>query len=184
MASLFDIFSTLSQDDLGAFRRIMFQREVSAGTALIQAGQVADQQYYILKGGCRAYVTNKAGESTEALFVEHEFASNYASYYSGKPSRGTLECFEDSTVFAIRKADLEQLYSRHPALATVGRATAEQAFLELDERTQMRALKTAASKYDWVQARYPGLATRISRDYLDSFLRIGASDGSRQPEIG
>lgn len=179
MQTLFDIFSSLSQQELNAFRGVMTQREVEKGTILIKEGQIAEKMFYLMKGGCRSFFYKDGNDITDFFFVEHEFASDYASFYSGKPSLLNLECFEDSTVFEIKRADLLNLYKMSPKLAEYGRVTAEQAFVQIEVRMRLLHTEDIQTKYNWLLERFPNIIQRVPQYQIASYLGVKPESLSR-----
>lgn len=183
--NLRDIFANLSPQEQGAFRGIMQEKTFAKSDILIGEGQVATSMYYLMRGACRSFFYKDGEDITDFFFFDHEFASDFASFYSGKPSLLNLEALEDTVVFEIRREDLLRLYQQSPGLASYGRITAEYAFLLIEERMRLLHSESLETRYRWLLDRFPAIFQRVPQYQIASYLGVKPESLSRiQKQIG
>lgn len=174
-----DIKSRLNNEELVAFEAILTKREFKTGDILIRENTIADKIFFIEHGASRSYFIKDGEEITDFFFFDGDFATDFASFCSGKPSVLNLSCMEDSTLLEMKKTDLEKLYKQSIAFSEIGRLTAEYSFLMVEERMRMLHTESLETKYNWMLKNFPLVFQRVPQYYIASFLGVKPQSLSR-----
>ena len=100
-----EIKSKLNYEEQVAFDSIIAKREIKKGDFLIKENTIADKIFFIERGACRSYFIKDGEDITDFFFFDGDFASDFASFYSGNPSLLNLSCIEDTVVLEMKKND-------------------------------------------------------------------------------
>ena len=155
-----DPFKKISGDERNALLDILKEKEIQKGTCILKPGNKALNIYFILRGAFRSYDIRDGEEITDYFFFENSFASDYASLYSGEPTRFYLEAIEDTIAISYDRNELLALAKKYPIFEMFARIHAEQAFLEIEERMRLLQSETLDSKYQYMLNKFPELFQR------------------------
>lgn len=153
-------------------------REFSAGTVLLHAGDVADELYLINRGCVRLVYNDGEREVTLQFFTENELVSSIASFYSQTPSDFSLVCVEDTQVLAMTHVAAMRMITEQPAimaqvLDAVSRRLGEYTIMLAQART------TPTQQYAHILQTSPGITERLPQTLLASYLGISPVSLSR-----
>jgi CRP-like cAMP-binding protein len=174
-----DIKSKLNNEEQIAFESILTKREFKTGDILIRENTIADKIFFIEHGACRSYFIKDSDEITDFFFFDGDFATDFASFCSGKPSLLNLSCIEDTVVLEMKKNDLEKLYRQSITFSEIGRLTAEFSFLVVEERMRQLHSESLEVKYNWMLKNFPLVFQRVPQYYIASFLGVKPQSLSR-----
>jgi len=177
--NLDDIFSQLNQDEILLFQSIMKEVSFKKGSVIIKEGQVASNMYYIKNGALRSFFYKYGENISDFFFFENSFASDFASFYSGKPSSFNLECLEDVVALQINREDLLILGEKHPIFERYGRIAAEYAFLLVEERMQLLHTGDLETRFRWMMKNFPAIFMRVPQYQIASYLGVKPESLSR-----
>ena len=77
---------------------------------LLQEGEVADREYWIIKGCIKSYFFDEGGKEHILQFgMEHWWITDYESFVKQSKSKINIDCLEDSEVLYITFEDREKL---------------------------------------------------------------------------
>lgn len=139
---------------------------------LMRAGRIEQHLYFIKSGIVRAYADSGDHEITFWFGSEGATIVSMNSYVSGKPGYEHIELLEPCLLYALRTADLQQLYREDLQIANWGRKFAETELIKTEERLISRQFKTAAQRYKELLADRPGLLQRVPLSHIASYLGI------------
>ncbi|MFN7435177.1 MAG: Crp/Fnr family transcriptional regulator [Bacteroidota bacterium] len=168
--NLDDILSQLNPDEISLFQTIMKEVAFEKGSIIIKEGQVASHMYYIKKGALRSFFYKDGENVSDFFFFENSFASDFASFYSGKPSSLNLECLEDVSALQINRADLSALGEKYPIFERHGRIAAEYAFLLVEERMRLLHTGDLETRFRWMMKNFPTIFMRVPQYQIASYL--------------
>jgi len=170
----------LSDADWNAFRSAFRPTTLLKGTYFAQAGQVEYKIGFMLSGVIRAfYRTPEAIEYNKTFFVEGDFFGAYASIVRGTENRIHIQALTDCDVLEAKYADIVALFENHRAIETFARLTAEQMYIEKENREIELALLQADERYGLFQKQYPGIENLIPQYHVASYLGITPTQLSR-----
>jgi len=139
---------------------------------LMKAGKVAHGLYFIKSGIVRAYADTEDHQITFWFGSEGATIVSMNSYVAGKPGYEHIELLEPCVLYALKTADLQQLYQEDLQIANWGRKFAEKELIRTEERLISRQFKTAAQRYKELLADSPGLLQRVPLSHIASYLGI------------
>jgi CRP-like cAMP-binding protein len=153
---------------------------VQARTYLMQAGEVAQQVYFINKGCVRVAIENKDGEDVSCHFaMEHDFVANYESFITGLPSNYALQALEPCELLAIDRRGLQEIYALTQYGERIGRLLAEGLFIDTLNRLTSFYMDTPEKRYAQFGQRYSALMTRLPQHYIASYIGVRPQSLSR-----
>lgn len=154
--------------------------QVPARAYLTQAGEVAQQCYFVVKGCVRVSVQNLEGEDISCYFAaEGMFVSNYESFLTGAPSAYGLQALEPCELLAIDRLGLEELYRNTTYGERIGRRMAELLFIDTMQRLTSFYMQTPEERYLAFLAATPQLLNRIPQHYIASYIGVRPQSLSR-----
>lgn len=167
----------LSRVDLDQIRPFLTRHEYQVGHQLLVPGQVCRQLFFLEQGLVRCYTF----EEDRTLWYEFEgsFFTHYASFSSQAPAKEGLTLLESSTVYAIRRQHLYQLYEQSHAWANWGRAFMEYWYLVIEDLYHSLLYKNASERYEALLTLYPEITQRVPLHHIASFLGMSPVSLSR-----
>jgi CRP-like cAMP-binding protein len=169
----------LTPEGVAAFVNILEEKELPAKTVLITPQKIAQVLYFIGKGGVRSYCLVDGVDVSDYFFLEGDFVTEYASFYTNKPSIGYLETIEHSTVLFTTRNKLLRLYQTHPETQLFGRRLAEAAFVAVEERTRLLHQTSLETRLEWLLEQIPTLFQRVPQYHIASYLGVRPESLSR-----
>ena len=146
--------------------------ELKKGEALVSAGQVVINFYY-LDTGCIYYYKMQDGETKVLEFyTEDVFFTDLPSYVKGAPSKYFLRATEDTTVYAIKKIYTEKSYDESHQLERFGRLSMQEAFIKSYSRVERMNNRTNEERYLRLLEKRPGLLQRVPQYLIASYLGL------------
>jgi CRP-like cAMP-binding protein len=155
-------------------REITSVQKLHKGSILLSEGQISDRIFYIQEGLVRCFYFEKNEEITSWIVAEGNFICSTYSFIQQKPSFETIQLLEDSVVFSLSHAQLEECYQKFPEMAYVSLKISENYLLLHDERVRSLRL-SAAERYDRFQKQFPGIVSRTKTQHLASYLGLSRS---------
>jgi CRP-like cAMP-binding protein len=141
-------------------------------TVIIEAGKVANEVYFIIKGCIRLFCEKDGQDLTTYFFTENMFAGTYDSFISRKPTRIAMEALEDTEVLVLSYKSLEELYKVFPKMNEFVRKSIEQRFVVLHDLFTSYLLNSPEERYINLVKERPDLLKRIPQHQIASFLGI------------
>ena len=162
---------------VGAGKVIHMQK----GEALLKAGDVADQLFFVQSGLLRYFYIDAAtgDDRTGQFFDEGTVVTDVASILTGAPATQTIEALETTTVFAIPRSALLRAYDEDHAIERFGRKMVENGFLGSQRRTANLLNMSPDERYRHFVKNRPGIARRVPQYLLASFLGVTPESLSR-----
>ena len=90
------------------------------------------------------------------------------------PAMLTIEAIEESTVYQLKKNDLEKLYQTVPQFERFFRILMQNAYIREQLRVVQNLSMTAEERYDIFIGKYPEVATKVKQKQIASYLGITA----------
>lgn len=142
------------------------------GHHILQAGRREPDIFFIARGVARAYVTHEGREITFWIGEEGAAVVSLRSYVRNEQGYEHIELMEDSTLYRLKRDDLERLYREDIHICNWGRKFAESELLQTEEKLIPLLFTTAAERYRLLLEQHPGLLQRMPLEYLASWLGI------------
>jgi len=126
----------------------------------------------------RIFSDEEPNDKTLWIGFENEFITELPSIKFQKPSHFNFQAIEDTTLFTIEAAKMEQLYIRFPQWQTFGRQIWEKAFLRVVENVLLLQTQNATERYKKAVLNTEYIH-RVPLKYLSSYLGITQTSLSR-----
>lgn len=163
----------LNENEKDYFISLLKFKRVRKRQYILQGGDVCRYETFIIQGCLRSYLIDESDVEHVVMFgIENSWIEDGLSLSTGSPSAINIDALEDSEVFQIDKASLEELYKKIPAFERFFRIKFQQAFIAEQQRVICNFTKSAQDRYLTFLERFPNLEQRISQRQIASFLGI------------
>lgn len=161
-------------DEEFAFARARYRlREVGRGEALVRAGQLAPDSFYVARGLLRVYYSTSNGKEFVTAFVpEGHTLTVYLSKILSAPSGLSAEALEDCTLVVMPNTLSEELCARFPRWERFFRVKAELYFLDKERRERALLIQSAEERYEAFVATHPDIVDRVPQYQIASYLGV------------
>lgn len=146
---------------------------------LLKKGRVCQHFYFLEHGALRGFYHLDEKEITHWFGFENNFITSFHSYITGQSSIENIQFLEDSTVWAISKKELTNLFDSYHEIERLVRIIYEQYYMQLEERYVNAQFKTAAELYMDLINRTPHILQRVPLGQVSSYLGITQETLSR-----
>lgn len=168
-----------TEDEWKAHRDCLTRRFLRKGEFLVSEGQVVNNVSFINKGSFRVFKTLNGQDLTKHFFFANEYATEYISFLTRKPSDISVKALEDAELIELHYDKVQVLYEQYPVWQKYGRLMAENLFLVLAERTHRLLYHTPEENYLHLIESRPEIIERIPQQYIASYLGIQPESLSR-----
>lgn len=183
MKSILDNISrhiSLTEEEAELFLSLLRPRAIRRRQLLLQSGDIARHETFVVKGLLRAYTVDKSGYEHVAMFAsEGWWISDLYSFLTQTPANQNIDALEDSEVLQIEKQDLEKLYLQVPKFDRFFRILLQNAFIANQQRIIASISQTAEEQYVAFIKKYPSLEQRVPQHQVASYLGITPETISR-----
>ena len=170
--NIFRQFTDFHERDLKSIMPYFEPKKFKKKFNLLNAGQVSNEVYYLIKGCIRLYCEKDGEELSTYFFTENMFAGSYDSFLSRKPSKVAIETLEECEVLILTHDSQENLYTVFPKMNEFIRKAIEQRFVLLHDLFISYLLNSPEERYLMLQKDRPDLLQRIPQHQIASFLGI------------
>jgi len=177
-----EIFKGLifSEAEIKIIESVFHKVTYKKGTIILNAGDIADTQYYIYDGCLRSYHIDTHGkEHTVQFGICDWWIADYTSFFSSEKSIMNIEVLKDATLYKLSNEDKEFLYAQIPKIESFFRKKLERAFAAFQKRILSNLSQTAAERYTSFINRYPNIEQSIKNYHIASYLGITTESLSR-----
>jgi CRP-like cAMP-binding protein len=159
---------------LSYFKEISFKKD----TYVLRQHHYSTYYYFVKSGGVRIWF-DKGGEPITAwLIFENDFFAELSGLKSGKPTQFNIQAITDTSLLAIDKNSMEELYAKFAQWQCFGRLIWENAFLKVINGIISYQTLTAEERY--LEAmQQSNLLQKIPLKQLASFLGMTPTSLSR-----
>lgn len=170
----------LTDSEAAYFVSLLKHKIIRKRQFLLQSGEVARYETFVVKGLLRAYTIDKSGYEHVAMFAMEEWwVSDLYSFLTQTPGNQNIDALEDSEVLQIEKSDLEKLYLQVPKFDRFFRILLQNAFVANQQRIIASISQTAEEQYLAFIRKYPSLEQRVPQHQMASYLGITPETISR-----
>lgn len=147
---------------------------------LLQVGEVARYETFILQGLTRTVIADEKGQEHVISFhAEDGWTGDLYSYFMQAPTSFTIDCLEATEVLQISLNDLEKLFTTMPSMNSYFRMLYRNSIISYHQRVASTLCKPAAERYREFLQKYPDIERRVPNHQIASFLGITAQSLSR-----
>lgn len=182
MNNLIGLLNRLGVSDLDVqayLSRCVRRVQYAKNDVLLQQGQTCRYLYHLERGLARGFYYQNDKDITSWLAFEGDIVTSMYSFIRQKPGYEGIELLENAVLYAISYPDLQELYTRFPAMNTAGRLLTEHYYVELEERLASLQFRTAKERYEYLLEKQPQVIQRVSLGHVASYLGITPETLSR-----
>ena len=162
----------LPEESLALLCRSMELVHYPKGHHVLEIGKIERDIYFISKGIVRAFTLVDGKEVTFWVGKEGATIVSMMGYVKNEPGYETMELMEDSELYVIKRAKLQQLYNEDIHIANWGRRFAETELLDAEVRVITLLLATATERYRDLLDNQSDLLQRLPLGCIASYLGI------------
>lgn len=171
-------YMPLTEEEKAMLRGMPLFRHFRKGEVFLREGEVADQQFFVLKGCVRCFYWVEGEERTTDFFTELESVVPRQAGPAGTAGYN-LACVEDC-ILLVGTADMEQeLFASFPRFEKLCRLLTEQLLSQSHTALDTFKTTTAEQRYRHLLASQPGLVQRVPLQQLASYLGVRPESLSR-----
>jgi CRP/FNR family transcriptional regulator, anaerobic regulatory protein len=164
---------SLNNEQQQLFISFFRSRKLKKKSFLYQEGDVQQHVAFINSGCLRSYSIDKNGTEHILQFAPAGWwIADMQSLLNNAPSNLSIDAIEDSEVFLIRQADIEDMYQGLPQMERYFRILAERSLATSQQRLIDALSLTAVERYNNFCKRYPTLIQSIPQKYVASYIGI------------
>lgn len=115
----FSRITPLSNEEIQAITANMLIKTFPKGSVLLEAGHIATEAYFVIKGCVRQYYAVDGEERITNFFTEEEWIVSSESMSAGVPARHYLVCCEETILVIGDYEREEELFKRFPRLESI-----------------------------------------------------------------
>lgn len=172
--------ATISEADWEVIASVCIVKKLRKQQFLLQQGEVWRHNVFVTEGCLRRYsIDDKGIEHVIQFSTENWWAGDRQSLLNETPSKYNIDAIENSVIILIRKEDFDMLCVRIPAFNALINKILQGGFNASQERINTMISMTAEQKYLNFLTTFPGLANRVPRHMIASYLGITPETLSR-----
>jgi CRP-like cAMP-binding protein len=169
----------LQEVEIEYFLSKLDQQQLRKDEILLKEGDTCDFIAYVNKGALRTYLVKDGKEVNTEFFLEGSFAGAFTSFLMHQKTKLMIQALEDSSLFLISKALLQELYERNATWYAFGKYIFEQEFIKKCRRESSFLQDDALARYLTLLDQYPHIEEKVSLYHIASYLGIKPETLSR-----
>lgn len=173
-------FIQLTPEEKEYFISLLKYKKVRKRQTLIQEGDPALYQYFVVSGCLRTFYIDTEGMEHNVQFaIEDWWAGDIHGFYTQLPTRYNIVTVEDSELLYMDLTSMEDLFKKVPKFERFFRVLIQNAFIAFQERVLAGMSEPAVERYLKFRNKYPQMDKRIPQNQIASFLGITPESLSR-----
>lgn len=172
-------FPELSEDEVKVIAENIPVTTYQKGTTVLEAGQVPEECFFVLKGLVREYKMLDGDEKTVEFYDETHGAISSSNYVNQTPSDSYLVCAEDCLLICGNpKVDMAN-YEQFPILKSITSKMLETDLNEARDKFSKFITSSPKERYLNLLETRPNLLNRVPLHQIASYLGMTAESLSR-----
>jgi CRP-like cAMP-binding protein len=164
---------SLDEGEVKHFTSLLTTKELRKKDFLLREGQPCLAINYVQSGALRAFYRDREDNESIIMFAINDWwVTDMHSFALEKPAMLNIDALEDSSVFQLQKADLEQLYLKVPKFERFFRIIMQNAYIREQLRIIQNLSMSAEERYNNFLKKYPQFAQRVPLKQIASYLGI------------
>jgi len=170
----------LSDDEFSYVLSHFSTRKFKKNQYLIQAGDFAPNDYFVIKGLIKSSYTEEQGKEHIIQFaMEDWWISDPQAYHNSKRAILNVSCLEDTETYYISLDNREKLCADLRKMEYFFRKKTQSGYIALQRRIISLMSQSAKERYDQFITLYPQLQQRVPKTLIASYLGISRETLSR-----
>jgi CRP/FNR family transcriptional regulator, anaerobic regulatory protein len=163
----------LDERETDYFTSLLGYTEVSKKKLLLKEGDACSTITYVNTGALRAYYLDQEDNESIIMFaLDDWWVTDMHAFVMEQPSMLTIDALEDSTIFQLKKKDLDVLYIKVPKFERFFRILMQNSYVREQLRVIQNLSLPAEKRYALFIKKYPQVIQRIPLKYIASYLGI------------
>ena len=172
-------YSTMTHEELDMLENILVPMKFSKSELVLGEGEVCTNFYWIVKGMLRQFYYKNGKEVTEHMATENSMVMCIESLFLEQPSSLQIIALENTIVFAIPRAALEQVAMRSVNIQILYRKILEESLIQSQVKADMLRFASAQDRYARLVETQSQLVLRAPLVYIASLLQMTPETLSR-----
>lgn len=170
----------ITNEDWDLIGQVATLKKIRKQQYLLQEGDIWRYHAFVCKGCLRRYrIDDKGHEHILQFNPENWWAGDRESLMNASPSKYNIDAIEESVVLLIRKEDFDTICKQVAVFNELVNAILQRSLNASQDRIHAAISLTAEEKYLHFLESFPGLANRIPRHMIASYLGITPETLSR-----
>ncbi len=175
----FDTFFKLDIELWEAFADKLILRKFTKNEIIKDTDKLEHYLNFIVEGSVGNFILSKGNETCISLTVTNNFSCDYYSFLSQKASVIQTRALEFTELLSISHKDLSNLYLKSVKGVWIGKAIAEQLFIQRQQVQIDLLTLTAEERYLKLLTEKPEIIQKVSLKYIASYIGITPESLSR-----
>jgi CRP-like cAMP-binding protein len=156
------------------------QRKFRKHQFVLQEGQLAEHDYFILKGCLKSYSTDKNGKDHIIQFgLPDWWITDYQAYYFQEQATVCIDCIEPSELLCLSYENREKLCRDMQKMEHFFRKKTNRRNVALQQRILSLLSSSAKERYDQLFQQYPELFQKVPKQLIAAYLGVTRETLSR-----
>jgi len=147
---------------------------------IIQEGEAVTQCYFVVAGLLKLVHDDQNGKQHIVSFaMENWWESDFSAYFSQTKAKMSLQCIENTVVYAISLKNYQKLSRESPKMQRFFLEKANSGHIASQNRILSFLTSNAKERYEQLLKQYPLLIQRVPKTLLASYLGVTRETLSR-----
>lgn len=152
---------------------------VKKGDILVHEGSRSSDLWFVAKGVIRARYTNEGKQICDWFAFENDFMFAISSFYQDAPSMHQIDMLSDGILLQTSRSDIESMCDAHHVFERIGRLSATEAMIRLQEKIVSIQFETAHKKLENLLKARPNIYQLVPLGDIASYLGMTQETLSR-----
>ncbi|MBC36191.1 MAG: Crp/Fnr family transcriptional regulator [Bacteroidetes bacterium] len=175
-----DSIISLSDEELVILNRSLEFKALKKNELLLTEGQICDFVAFVSQG---VLIYSKTTDNGDELTTDFAFEGDWVTYNLSRlkqiPANINIRAIEDTNLFIIKQAVLEDLYIKIPKLERLGRILIEQSFIKIAQHSIDLQVLSAKQRYENLLNEHPDILQKVQLYHIANYLGIAPKSLSR-----
>lgn len=156
------------------------EKKYKRGAHLLQAGEVAHEVFFVLKGALHQFYLDESGNERTCNFTfENEFVTDLESFSQQTRSPSSIKALTETTCMSIRCVETVALIKESPAVNEFFRLLIERIAAASIRRTKALLSFSPEKQFNDLISEKPEILQRVPQRYIAQYLGIAPESLSR-----
>lgn len=171
---------TLTDEEFNHFYSHLKPASFIKGQTLIRAGELVEQEYFVLQGCLKTFFINEDLKMYILQFAMPTWwASDYGALYGAEKATVNVDCITNTDVLCLSGVDREKLCKEIYALEYFFRWRSNLGYVAQQKRLLSYMNNDTKSRYEELMRMYPQLYNIVPKQLIAAYLGVSRETLSR-----
>ena len=175
----FSKFQVLSKEEKDAIIKDIDIRSIKKGFTILKQGQIAKDNFFVIKGCVRQFYLHKGEERTRSFFMKENWILPALNLDSNNVSEYYLESIEDTILVVGNNKLGNSLINQFPKIQKLSQLILEKEIIRQQNELTNYINNTPEERYLDILKNKPELINKITQYQLASFIGVQPESLSR-----